>query len=72
MLWIPPGFAHGFLTLENNTIFSYKCTNVYNKASEDCILWNDSTLSINWKINDPILSEKDKIGKLFNSFNSQF
>jgi dTDP-4-dehydrorhamnose 3,5-epimerase len=72
MLWIPPGFAHGFLTLEDNTIFSYKCTNVYNKASEDCILWNDSTLSINWKINDPILSEKDRNGKLFNSFKSQF
>src|ERR1044072_3561054 len=40
MMYISPGFAHGFETLEDNTIFSYKCTNVYNKASEDCLLWN--------------------------------
>ncbi|MGZ4034394.1 MAG: dTDP-4-dehydrorhamnose 3,5-epimerase [Bacteroidia bacterium] len=72
MLWIPPGFAHGFLTLENNTIFSYKCSNLYNKASEDCILWNDPTLSINWGINDPILSDKDKSGKYFKDFESMF
>jgi dTDP-4-dehydrorhamnose 3,5-epimerase len=72
MLWIPPGFAHGFLTLEDNTIFSYKCSNIYNKASEDCILWNDPTLSINWKIDAPTLSEKDKQGKLFNDFKSMF
>jgi dTDP-4-dehydrorhamnose 3,5-epimerase len=72
MLWIPPGFAHGFLTLENNTIFSYKCSNVYNKASEDCILWNDETLAIDWKIANPVLSEKDKIGKKFKDFQSMF
>ena len=40
MFWVPPGFAHGFLTLRNDTIFSYKCTNVYNKESEGSILWN--------------------------------
>jgi dTDP-4-dehydrorhamnose 3,5-epimerase len=50
MLWIPEGFAHGFLTLENQTIFSYKCTNYYNKASEGCIMWNDKDLGINWNI----------------------
>lgn len=72
MLWIPPGFAHGFLTLEDNTIFSYKCTNVYNKDSEDCILWNDPTLSIKWDIVEPLLSEKDKTGKPFNEFKSLF
>ena len=72
MLWIPPGFAHGFLTLANDTIFSYKCTNIYNKDSEDCILWNDQTLSINWKITSPMLSDKDKSGKHFNEFNSMF
>src|ERR1700740_1240090 len=41
MLWVPAGFAHGFSTLENDTIFSYKCTNYYNKESEGCVLWND-------------------------------
>lgn len=72
MLWIPPGFAHGFLTLEDNTIFFYKCTNYYNKASEDCILWNDLDLKIKWKTENPQLSEKDKLGKNFRDFQSQF
>jgi len=72
MLWVPPGFAHGFLTLENDTIFSYKCTNVYNKASEDCILWNDTDINIQWNIKEPQLSEKDKLGKKFVDFISPF
>ena len=72
MLWIPAGFAHGFLTLEPDTIFSYKCTNVYNKASEDCILWNDPYLNINWGVENPSLSEKDTQGKLFKDFISPF
>ena len=72
MLWIPHGFAHGFLTLENNTIFSYKCSNYYNRASEDCILWNDKDLAINWGVLMPNLSEKDKLGKPFKEFTSQF
>ena len=71
-LWIPTGFAHGFLTLEDNTIFSYKCTNYYNKQSEDCILWNDTDIGINWNIPDPLLSEKDKLGKPFKKFESLF
>lgn len=71
-LWIPEGFAHGFLTLENDTIFSYKCTNFYNKNSEDCILWNDPNLSIKWDISNPVLSEKDKQGKYFKDFKSNF
>lgn len=62
MLWIPVGFAHGFSTLEDNTIFSYKCTNYYNKESEGCLLWCDKQLNIDWKINAPVLSEKDKSG----------
>ena len=72
MFYIPSGFAHGFLTLANDTIFSYKCSNVYNKASEDCILWNDETLSINWKTTSPLLSDKDKQGKHFSEFKSMF
>ncbi len=72
MFYIPSGFAHGFLTLRDNTIFSYKCTNLYNKASEGCILWNDRDLNINWNIQNPILSDKDLIGTPFKDFSSPF
>jgi dTDP-4-dehydrorhamnose 3,5-epimerase len=70
--YISEGFAHGFLTLEDNTIFTYKCSNNYNKESEDSIFWNDELLNINWGIENPILSEKDKKAQLFNNFNSPF
>jgi len=72
MMYIPEGFAHGFLTLHNNTIFSYKCTNFYNKGAEDCLLWNDTTININWNTTAPTLSEKDLQGKNFTSFESMF
>ncbi|HWY11213.1 MAG TPA: dTDP-4-dehydrorhamnose 3,5-epimerase [Bacteroidia bacterium] len=72
MMYIPEGFAHGFLTLRDNTIFSYKCTNLYNKASEDSIKWNDPTISVKWNVQDPLLSEKDISGKDFKAFNSLF
>lgn len=72
MFYIPPGFAHGFLTLKDNTIFSYKCTDLYHKESEGCVLWNDKNLNINWNFEHPILSEKDSLGTPFNSFNSPF
>lgn len=72
MFFIPPGFAHGFSTLRDNTIFSYKCTDVYNKASEGTVLWNDKDLNINWGITDPILSEKDLTGTKFKDFVSPF
>jgi len=72
MLWVPPGFAHGFETLEDNTIFSYKVTNYYNKESEGCIQWNDITLNIYWETKSPIISEKDNIADKFDSFNSLF
>lgn len=72
MFYIPSGFAHGFLTLKDNTIFSYKCTNLYHKQSEGCVLWNDKNLAINWNIENPILSEKDIIGTPFNDFVSPF
>jgi dTDP-4-dehydrorhamnose 3,5-epimerase len=71
-LYIPEGFAHGFLVLENNTIFSYKCTNYYHKESEDSILWDDPSLKINWGIKNPIISEKDKNAQLFANFKSPF
>lgn len=72
MLWIPHGFAHGFLTLEDQTIFSYKCSNYYHKASEGCVLWNDKNIAINWGIETPNLSEKDKQGMPFKDFVSHF
>jgi len=60
-VFIPRGFAHGFLTYENDTIFSYKCDNYYDKASEKGIIYNDPTLAIDWhfKAHELILSVKD-------------
>ncbi|GAB4149424.1 MAG: dTDP-4-dehydrorhamnose 3,5-epimerase [Bacteroidia bacterium] len=72
MFYIPPGFAHGFVTLEDNTIFSYKCTNFYNKPSEGCLFWNDPAIGINWQISEPLLSEKDLQGSLLHDLNSPF
>ena len=72
MYWVPPGFAHGFVTLEDDTIFFYKCTNVYNKASEGAIRWNDPDLNIDWGMADPLLSDKDKEAPLFKGFESPF
>lgn len=72
MLWVPEGFAHGFVALEDDTFFSYKCTKFYSHASEDSILWNDKDLHIDWKVKSPILSEKDKLSQTFNTFVSPF
>lgn len=72
MYWIPPGFAHGFITLKDNTVFFYKCTNVYNKESEGSILWNDPDLNIDWETGNPALSEKDKTAPTFKELNSKF
>jgi dTDP-4-dehydrorhamnose 3,5-epimerase len=73
-LWIPPGFLHGFVTLEDNTIFTYKVTNYYNKQSEIGVLWNDPTLAIGWGIADidVLLSAKDEILPTFKEFVSPF
>ena len=70
--WIPPGFAHGFLTLEDNTIFSYKCTQYYNKESEDANRWNDPDVHINWDVENPILSEKEQMASFLKDFESPF
>jgi len=72
MFWIPVGFAHGFLTLEDNTIFHYKCTNYYNKDSEASVLWNDQDINVNWNISNPLLSEKDLTGIPLKDFVSPF
>lgn len=74
-LWMPPGFLHGFLTLENNTIFTYKVTNYYDKHSEIGIMWNDPTLNVNWgniERGEIILSDKDLLLSDFKSLESPF
>lgn len=65
MFWVPPGFAHGFVSLEDGTEFLYKCTALYDPASEHALLWNDPALGIDWPIGaDEIqLSGKDRLGK---------
>ena len=60
MLLIPEGFAHGFIALEDS-VFSYKCSNLYHKESEAGIIWNDKDLNIDWGFNNPLVSEKDMI-----------
>ncbi|MFC4313365.1 dTDP-4-dehydrorhamnose 3,5-epimerase [Steroidobacter flavus] len=65
MLWIPPGFAHGFLVLSERVDFIYKCTDYYDPASERTLLWNDPELGIEWPIPagvEAIVSEKDRHG----------
>lgn len=66
MAWIPAGFAHGFVTLEES-IFSYKCTNVYNKQAEGGLIWNDPDINIDWGVSNPLVSEKDLLLPSFRS-----
>jgi len=74
LLWVPPGFLHGFATLENNTIFTYKVSNYYNPAMEVGVRWNDPDLNIDWQLKEDeiILSEKDKALPYFEDFTSPF
>ena len=60
MFYIPPGFAHGYLVLSNNSIVIYKCTNTYDPDDEYGIRWDDNEIGINWKNKDPILSKRDE------------
>lgn len=71
-LFIPEGFAHGFATRENDTLFLYKCTDYYHPETEGCLLWNDPELNIEWNVSQPIISAKDQNGSTFNSFASPF
>ena len=67
MFWVPPGFAHGFLTLENDTDFLYKCDGYYSPEHEHSLAWDDPDLNIDWPTAglDIQLSEKDRVGKAF-------
>lgn len=70
--WIPEGFAHGFCSLEDINIVQYKCTAFYSKKDERGILYNDSDIGINWKINNPIVSKKDLNNLLFCNIEKDF
>lgn len=59
MLWIPPGFAHGFCAIEDGSDLVYKCTELYDGSADRVILWNDPAIGIEWPIASPILSPKD-------------
>lgn len=72
LFWIPPGFAHGFVSLEENTLFCYKCTGYYNKESEKALIWNDKDLNIDWQISNPVLSPKDLEAGTFSELNTKF
>ena len=67
-LFIPSGFAHGFMCLSNNCVINYKCSNYRNKQSEKTLKWNDENLNIKWPIKKPILSRKDSLGINFKDF----
>ncbi len=66
MLWIPPGFAHGFMVLSEYAEFLYKTTDYWAPEHERCIIWNDADLKIDWHLQgEPLLSAKDAAGKAF-------
>ena len=71
-IYIPEGFAHGFLVLEDDTIFSYKCTNYYSKELERSIRWNDAAIAINWGCDSPLLSPRDEQAMLLSEFETPF
>ena len=62
-LWVPPGFAHGFVVLSATADFEYKCTDYYDPSDEGSILWSDPDLDISWPIANPVLSTKDESAK---------
>lgn len=66
IFWVPPGFAHGFLVMGESAEFVYKCTDYYRPDDEHCLLWNDPALRIDWPLDgcEPVLSQKDRLGKL--------
>lgn len=72
LFYIPPGFAHGFQVLSETALFSYKCTNLYNKASEGGLLWNDPSIGIEWADLEAKVSEKDQVLPGLKDFVSPF
>jgi dTDP-4-dehydrorhamnose 3,5-epimerase len=72
MIWIPPGFAHGFSVLSDEAIFHYKCTNYYSKEHERAIIYNDKDLNIDWNIEKALVSPKDLEAKKFKDIEKDF
>jgi len=72
MMWIPPGFAHGFIALEDDTVFCYKCTQVFDKESEMSIRWDDPDLNIDWGFTDPLVTIKDRQAPFLRDVESPF
>lgn len=72
LLYVPEGFAHGFLALEKNSVFLYKCSDYYHYESESGLCWNDSDLNIDWGVKEPLISDKDQILPAFKDFVSPF
>ena len=72
VFYVPEGFAHGFVALEDNTTFLYKCTDYYQPSAEGGILWNDPELGIDWGIENPLVSPKDEVLPLLKHFESPF
>ncbi|OGU54661.1 MAG: dTDP-4-dehydrorhamnose 3,5-epimerase [Ignavibacteria bacterium RBG_13_36_8] len=70
--WMPPGFAHGFAVLSDYAVFHYKCTAYFSRNYERTILYNDPVLKINWRIKNPIVSEKDKEALSFDDIGKDF
>lgn len=66
MIFIPPGFAHGFCTYSDDAEVVYKCTDLYSPENERTLVWNDPTVAIRWPVDEPILADKDKLGKTLN------
>ena len=66
-LWVPPGFAHGFVVLSEFAEVQYKCSAVYNPKTEAGIMWNDPDLAVQWPLNgiEPLLSDRDKGNQTF-------
>jgi len=71
-LFIPEGFAHGFSVLSDLAVFHYKCTDYYSKEHERSILFNDQDINIDWKVDNPIVSEKDLKAKRFKNIDPDF
>lgn len=69
-VYIPPGFAHGFVSLMDDTLFYYKCTDFYNPSSEKSLLWNDPEVGIKWPVSDPLVSPKDVAGVRLRDFSA--